>query len=428
MKPFPTIVLGVFIGLALISVLIFSTFSGGQKNRVGAVTIWGPIPDSEMIDIKDTLQKDNDAFDNVSYQYVPREDLVPRLVTAIAGGKGPDLVLLPASYLISQSDKLQTIPYDSLSRRKFQDSYIEAAEILLESNGMKGLPFSVDPLVMYWNRSLFSVAGIAQTPQYWDELAEDAAILSKADERGTLLQSAVALGSWQNVDYAKGVFASILRQLGNTALEKRSDGYHVVFLNGATQGSSPAATALRYFTDFSDPVKPVYSWNRSQPESRSAFVSGKLAIYFGRASELAAIRASNPNLNFDVARIPAIRGGGSQVESDLLFLAIPRGAKNVSGATTIAGALTAANAQEVVTGFLHLPSVRRDALSDPSSDQYLGIFRSSALSAFVFPDPEPSSSNSVFERMVEGVTSGNLTVSEAISSAHQELSALLGAR
>jgi hypothetical protein len=72
--------------------------------------------------------------------------------------------------------------------------------------------------------------------------------------------------------------------------------------------------------------------------------------------------------------------------------------------------------------------VRRDALSGPSSDQYLGIFRSSALSAFVFPDPEPSSSNSVFERMVEGVTSGNLTVSEAISSAHQELSALLGAR
>jgi hypothetical protein len=41
------------------------------------------------------------------------------------------------------------------------------------------------------------------------------------------------------------------------------------------------------------------------PKSREYFLSGRLATYFGFASEAPKIRLINPNLNFDVAEMPS---------------------------------------------------------------------------------------------------------------------------
>ena len=38
---------------------------------------------------------------------------------------------------------------------------------------------------------------------------------------------------------------------------------------------------VNFYTDFSDPVKPVYSWNRSAPESRNAFLAGAAVLTLG---------------------------------------------------------------------------------------------------------------------------------------------------
>ncbi len=428
MKPFPLAVSALFVVLALGAVVVFATYTSFKSNAVGKVVIWGSATPEEIAPSIAALSDRKNTYDGVSYESYTESELMPRLVTAIAAGKGPDLVLFPSSYLLSQGDKLLTIPYSSYSRRDFQDTFIQAGEVFLDADGSKGLPFSSDPLVMYWNRSLFSNAGISEPPRYWDEVNTVAPRLSASDNKGTLTRSAIALGTWNNVDNAKSILVTLLNQLGNSVVVRTDKGYQSTLVDAASGAISSSDSALRFYTDFADPVKPLYSWNISQSDSRSAFIAGRLAMYIGRASELYSLRAQNPNLNFDIAPVPAIRGGGSSVEAHLTALAIPRGALNPQGALRVALALTASPAQVALEGVTHLPSVRRDASTDQPDNPYFTIFKNAALSSFSFLDPDPSGSDALFERMVEGVASGNVTVTEAMVKGGSEMSALIGSQ
>ncbi len=430
MKLFNVAVIGIFLALAVGAVIIFATFTSLNKNSVGVVSVWGSLPQDTFESVLGDLQSGNSTYDNVSYRFVPDTELIPDLVEAIAAGKGPDLVIFPAEYLLSQSDKLSSIPYSSISRRGFQDTFIQAGEVFLYDDGIKGIPFTVDPLVMYWNRTLFANAGIAQPPRYWDELSDMATRLTKSQENGTLTQNAVALGTWDNVGHAKAIFLTLARQLGNSVVVSDGKGAYVsVFTEGTAGGGVPPVdSAVRFYTDFSDPVKPVYSWNRSAIQSRNAFLAGSLAVYFGSVSELSGMREANPNLNFDVAPVPAIRGNGSGVAATLTGLSIPRGSSNPRGALMVAQALTSANAQKSLRSLISLPSVRRDGVEYAPNDPYGSMFDSAALLSFAFLDPNPSATDSIFKRMVEGVSSGKLRVSEATSGASDELRALIGVR
>jgi len=426
MKVFNIVVLGIFLALAIGAVIVFATFTSFNKNTVGAVSIWGSLPEPVIQDLLSEMQAGNNTYDSVTYRFLPEEELMPELVEAIAAGRGPDLVVFPGEHLLSQSDKLISIPYNNISRRDFQDTYIQAGEVFLYADGIKGIPFTVDPLVMYWNRTLFSRAGIAQPPRYWDELSDMATRLTKSEENGTLKENAVALGTWENVSHAKEIFLTLAHQLGNPVVSEGTDGTYVSVLRvpAVDGGVSVTDSAVRFYTDFSDPVKPVYSWNRSEPDSRSVFLSGKLAVYFGPVSELAGIREANPNLNFDVAPVPSVRGKGSGVAARVTGLSIPRGSANAGGALLVAQAFSSASAQQSLRSLISLPSVRRDGAASAPNDPYGTMFDSAALLAFSFLDPDPAATDSIFKRMMEGVSSGKLQVSEATQAADDELEAL----
>ncbi|MES2135010.1 MAG: extracellular solute-binding protein [Patescibacteria group bacterium] len=428
MKLFHVIVLGIFLALAVGAVIIFATFTSLNKNSVGSVSIWGSIPQATFDTLLVSIKEGNTTYDGVSYRSIPEGELIPALVEAIAAGQGPDLVVFPAENLISQSDKLTTIPYSNISRRDFQNTFIQAGEVFLVESGLKAIPFSVDPLVMYWNRTLFANAGIAQPPRFWDELSDMATRLTKAQDNGTLTQNAVALGTWDNVDHAKAIFLTLAYQLGNSVVVRSGQGLYVSVMKDTAGGSGVPSvdSALRFYTDFADPVKPIYSWNRSQPESRSAFLGEKLGVYFGSASELVGIREANPNLNFDVAPVPTIRGNNGGVAAELTGLAIPRGSRNPGGALLIAELLTSPDLQASLLSLMSLPSVRRDSVGTSPNDPYGTMFENAALLSFAFLDPDPTATDSIFKRMVEGVSSGKLQVSEATGGANDELQALLG--
>ncbi|MDO8523933.1 MAG: extracellular solute-binding protein [bacterium] len=427
MKTFPAIVTGIFLVLAIGAVIIFATFSATNRNAIGTLVIWGTVPHEVFDTLLGDLGTGNNNYVGVSYQVVREEELIPQLVEAIAAGKGPDLVLFPGKNLLGQADKLQSISYSAMSRRDFENTFIQAGDSFLTAGGILGFPFTVDPLVMYWNQSLFANAGIAQAPRFWDEISDITPKLTKADKNGTLTESAVSFGTWKNVEHAKEILLSILYQLGNPVIaSKDNGGYQSVFLNQSGGATLPADSTLRFYTDFANPSKPLYSWNSSESDSHDAFVGGELATYFGFASELIGIRAANPNLDFDVATVPAIRGGGQSAYANVMALSIPRGAKNPSGALIVAAALTSKSSEESLTGILHQPSVRRDVSPPSSADPYAVVFRNAALSAFTFLDPNPTATDSIFERMVENVSSGKLQVSEATINANQELQALVG--
>lgn len=431
MSIFKVAVVGFFGFLALVAVLIFATSStGGRGGDIGNVELWGSLPEDTVDEVILAVSRSGeDGMRGVSYTEFSETELISQLVEAIASGRGPDLVLIPVESVFGNADKLIPISYNSLSRRDFQDSYIEAGEALLVEEGMLGLPFYIDPYVLFWNRTLFSAAGLPRAPRYWDEVTDMAPRLSRSNESGTLTQSAIALGEWDNIRGAKDIFLSLVFGLGNQVITRNVDGsYRVLLSDRQGESTSAGESAIRYYIDFSDPVKTVYSWNRSRPFSFDAFTAGTLAMYLGRASELTLIRATNPNLNFDIARYPEVRGGALATPARVYALAVPRGSRNASGALQAAAILASSNAQRILVETTGLPSVRRDVLSVSPQNPYEGIFRDSALSTFVFIDPNPTETNTIFKRMIEGVSSGRLRVPEAVRSGQDELQALIGVR
>ena len=68
---------------------------------------------------------------------------------------------------------------------------------------------------------------------------------------------------------------------------------------------------------------------------------------------------------------------------------------------------------------------RRDLLAIKQTDAYSPIFYASALFGKSWLDPSTVNTDNIFQSMVEGVLSGNLTVSEAIQNASAKLDLLL---
>lgn len=426
MKPFQAGVLIFFGVLALATVFIFATFSGNSGNSVGSVEVWGTLPKETMQDMLSDLRIRDGGFKDVDYREISHGVFIETLTQAIAAGTGPDLILLENNQVVNEKDKILPISFRTFSRRDFQDSFVEAGEVYLSDSGPLGLPFYIDPFVVYWNRTLFSGAGIARAPKYWDEFSDIAPRMTRANENGTITQSAVALGEWQNVLYAKDILISLIVGLGNPIVSSNEDGELVsVLTERGDAPTPPAESALRFYTEFADPVKNVYSWNRSLANSRATFLAGGLGVYIGRASEVFALRSANPNLNFDVAAYPQVRDGVVAVPATLYALSVPRGSSNPTGAAQVALALTGLESQKLLVTLTGLPSVRRDVLSVSPDNEYEVIFRNAALNAFSFRDPNPAATNSIFERMIEDVSSGRARLPEAVRSGHNALRSLL---
>src|SRR3990167_874728 len=158
MSKFQIILLVVFGFFILLAVAVFSTYRSGSGSDNAAVTIWGEISSRDFSQFLANSGLNND--ENISI------------------------------------------------------TYIEEAELLLAQEGIYGLPLSVDPFVLYYNRDLLSAAGMAQPMGYWDEIYAAATKLTKKDAALNITQSVMALGESRNILHSKDILSLLMMQAG----------------------------------------------------------------------------------------------------------------------------------------------------------------------------------------------------------------------
>jgi ABC-type glycerol-3-phosphate transport system substrate-binding protein len=342
-------------------------------------------------------------------------------INALASGRGPDLILLPQDLILKHQDKIVPIPYSSYPERTFKDTFIEEGELYLTPNGILGIPFSIDPIIMYWNRSLFSSAAIATPPKFWDEFPALVEKLTTKDNALNISQSAVALGEYSNVSNAKEILSTLMFQAGNPIVQRVQGNYESLLGSQLDKTVAPAEAAVSFFTQFSNPSLAVYSWNRSLPTSRDAFVSEDLATYFGFASELPILRAKNPNLNFDVAPLPQARGDNRVTYGSMQAMAIVRNSKYVQDAYNTAILLTGPQYLPFWTQVSGLPPVRRDLLSVKNINAVSTVMYNSALWSKGWYDPDKNATALIFQNLIESISTGRARPTSAVGRAQLEL-------
>ncbi len=414
MNSFQTIILGIFGFFIIAGLLTVALVKQKGGPDVVSLSIWGSVPQAAVADVlRSTFTSETLK---VSYRAVPEESLDQTLLEALAAGRGPDMVLLPLELLSRYKDKLQLIPYGTYTERTFKDSFIQEGDLFLFPKGIIALPFYLDPLVMYFNRDLLDEAGVAVPPKYWDEFISLAKKLTVRDEDGNISRSAVALGEFRNVQYAKEILATMFLQSGNPIITTDSSGTH------ATLGQTGISSILDFYTEFANPRKPDYSWNRALPNSKNLFLSSRLGVYFGLGSEYNELRKGNPNLDFDVALFPRPRNQSvGIVYGKLTGVSVLRTSRNLSSALQVAYTLTAPKVGSLLRSKTGLPPVQRSLLTAKPTDAYGAIMYDSATRARGFLDPNPKASTEIFRNMIEGMTSGKTRGSEAALKAQTEL-------
>lgn len=441
---FQTILLITFGACAVGGVLIFAFAIGGNTNNaIGSITVWGTFDASAFQTILRQASEGNTSLSGVRFVQKDPETYEQELAAALASGTGPDIFVLRSDYAMNNAGKAITIPFTSLPQTQFEANFIEAALPLLSKNlgGVIAVPFLADPLVLYWNRDLLQAAGYAKPPSYWDEVIPMATYLTSAsgdinksavtvrDSANAIKKSAIAFGEFQNVENAKDILATLILQAGGH-ITTVDDSNHVtpslVTQAGAAGASAFASeSALRYFTEFSNPTKNHYSWNRSLPSARTAFAAGDVGLYVGYASEMPQIRKTNPNLNFAAAPLPQIRGGARPITFAHVYgFAISRAGPRPNAAIVVASLLANAQLSAGLSTVYGIPSARRDVLAQPVQGES-DLFNRSALIARAWIDPNPSRTDEIFRGMIENTTSGAASMSEAVQRADQELAQLL---
>lgn len=413
------ILLGAGVFAALFSILIFSgklPIGQGAAQAKGEVALWGTIPEQQMNKVVQEFNPKAASY-RVTYREIPEAQFSQTLLEALANGTAPDLVIAPHQIILANQSRLYPFPIGSFSEKTFKDTYIDGAGMLFSPAGALALPVSIDPLVLFYNRSLLSKHGIVNPPTYWDEVATMAPLLTLRDSKGNFLESAIALGA-PNVSYSKDTLMAVVGELGQVPVlsQVRSDGVPVVNVLANTPTTAakdvfPLATAVMFFTQFSDPTKSAYTWSQYARSPDEAFVAEKLAMYIGRASELATLRARNPNGDFEMTYLPQTRGYNTFVTGGQMYaIATLKTTKNPLTALTVESQFAGAGiSPDIANAIGATPALRAYSTTNGLPD----VIARSMLVAKPWYDTFSDQSTGLVATMLADVLSGRLGPADA---------------
>lgn len=262
-------------------------FAGGGKTT-GEITWWGLWEDEAIV--KGIISDYENSHPGVTIKYVRQSkvDYRERLTNALAKGTGPDIFRFHNSWVPMFKNDLDSVPASVYSASDFTTTFFPVAvSDLSYGTGILGVPLEYDGLVLYINEDIFEKSG-KSIPTTWVDLRQTAKELTVIDDKGTIIQSGVALGRTENVDHWQEILALLMLQNG-------------VNLNNPT--GKLAEDALSFYTLFNTEEG---IWDTTLPSSTLAFSSGKLAMYFGPSWRAFEIRQQNPNLRFKTVPVPQL--------------------------------------------------------------------------------------------------------------------------
>jgi len=275
----------------------------------------------------------------IRYRKLRYDEYERELLDAFAEGRGPDIFSIHAGWSRRYQNKIKPLPEkitmaypiikgtikkeetielvtkDSLSLEQVRDNFVPAVyDPAVIGDQIYGLPLSVDTMVLFYNRDLLNNAGITEVPRYWnDDFLQDVKKLTKKNEQGDITQAGVSLGSSTNIERYSDILSLLIMQNGAEMLDSQGRVSFQKNVNKSSSDYAPGMEALRFYTDFANPIKEVYTWNADMPNSLQSFIDGSSAFFFGYAYHIDEIKARAPRLNFGISNMLQIQDSKNSV-------------------------------------------------------------------------------------------------------------------
>lgn len=421
LSPLKIAIITISIFIAIFALLVFSgrvPFFGSSTDTsspTGEVVIWGTVPEQEMSTAMGTLSQTVKTY-TVSYKEIPEKTFVNEMVSAIASGNGPDLIIAPHSIILNQFDKLSVIPFTSMSEADYKSVYVPSSEVFLRSGGIQALPIAIDPMVLYYNKDVMAKYAKVSPPASWKEVTQDAEKMTEAGSvDGEFKLSVIPFGSYSNYKYSKDILAGILEQFGTPLIARSTNGLGVGLYD--SDGVGNLNSIVKFMNDFSNPNLTTFTWSVRMPDAFEAFVSNRLAYYPAYMSDRKSIEAANPRLQYDYTTLPQTPNTNRFFTSaKIIGIAQLTTSKNPSAAFNAMSIISQPAWTNAIAGYIGSPSARKDSLTNNSGTQYEVIAQKSAVAGKVMYDKAPVVSSSYTDQMFNDIVSNRYSVSEAVSN------------
>lgn len=348
--------------------------AGEKKTGVTEITFWhnwstGPSGES--------ITKSVEAFNNshptikVKPVYVSADggdSVTSKLLTAVAGGNPPD-VMLASRYGVAEYMDAVTLLNDRAKKDGITESefYKWAWDESVYDGKLLGLPYDGTARALYYNKDHFKEAGLdpEKPPTTIAELEEAAKKLTKKEGGKT---TRFGLIPW----YAEGWLYSWGWSFGGSFLDS----------TGKVTANDPSIVkALEWETNYAKQLglQDVTSFTSSAgSDANNPFITGQLSMMVNGNWMISQIAQYNPKLNYGITYIPTPTGKDFTTFVGGRVLIIPKGAKNEDAAWEfVKWMCTSEEAQSLkkITGeFAAVPAVNQKIYADERrQDKFLEV-------------------------------------------------------
>jgi ABC-type glycerol-3-phosphate transport system substrate-binding protein len=291
--------------LAFVALALPGLLWARGKQEAKVLTFWTlqqaaiDIQTAQQNAVKDFETQFKAKVEVTSFPYVELRD---KMLTAVAGGQGPDLLLLDQIWVPQYAAGKYVIPLTDYMKKpntiKAEDYFPGAWGAGSYLGTIYGIPFDVGVwALMYYNKDMFKAAGLdpEKPPVTWDEFLAYGKKLTKGGKYGT----AVWLGKGDAVQCMTDAFTfsgggKIVSDDGKKAL-----------LN------SPEGVAALNFWKACAQISPPGTVGRDEEEAFKLFTAGQVGMFFYGEWGQDSIAARAPNMNYGVANLPKPANGTS---------------------------------------------------------------------------------------------------------------------
>ncbi|HLC38908.1 MAG TPA: extracellular solute-binding protein [Patescibacteria group bacterium] len=416
----------------------------------GPVTLtWWYLYDDEAA-LTPTVQAYKQAHDNATINLVKKNPsgYETELINAIANGSGPDLFQIKNDWLTKHEDKLSPMPEDYMSTDDYKKIFAPvAAQDLIADNRIWGIPFYVDTLGLYYNKTLignynYSVGRqadlssdqidklrIDKVAENWTDLIGQ--IKKLTAKNGTnIAQSGIALGTSNNVEASQDILSLLMLQNGTKMVseDKNTPTLNLSIEKSNDQIYYPGTSALDFYTSFAKPAKETYSWNASQATSTEAFIANKTAMMINYSYQIKQIKNSAPDLEYDFAPIPQVKGSDNRINYASYWPNVV--SKNSQNSVVAWDFLKFATDKDNMIQYKYLeitgrPTSRLDLVSEYLGDVDISVFKNQISTAQSwYKGQAPNKIDQIFNSMITAVTAKSQPAQKAIDAAVENIKTL----
>ncbi|MFA6322213.1 MAG: extracellular solute-binding protein [Candidatus Buchananbacteria bacterium] len=386
---------------------------------------------------------------SIAYRQIRWAEFETELLDALAEDRGPDIFTIKNTWLTKYLSKIEPMPATTKIAYQYiktslnikeetvteirENPSITAAQLknafldvvyndVVRDNKIYGLPTWVDTLVMFYNRDLLNNAGIPLPPTTWLAMQQNVKALTYQDKNGNLIQSGTALGTASNIDYAADILSLLMMQNGAEMTNGNQVTFGSIPTNIDIKDYNPGLEALRFYTDFANNEREVYTWNGTFPNSLDSFAQGRVAIIFGYNDDIAYLESKRGGkLNYGIAAMPQIEGRPTTNYANYWINTVSKKSKNINEAWDFLQFIAKSAEAKKYLAKTNRPTALRSLVDEQKKNDQLQVFADQLLTAKSwYQGKNATAMEQSFKTMIDSVNQ-NTALKEAIELGIQKI-------